>query len=63
MTLLKEEGDYGYSGVVNNAGITKDQLILRMKLEDFENVILFLETSEELPDSSYVSRVLRALGE
>lgn len=26
-------------GVVNNAGITKDQLILRMKNEDFSNVI------------------------
>lgn len=32
-------------------------------LEEFENIILFLETSEEMPDSSYVSRVLRALGE
>lgn len=32
-------------------------------LEDFENIVLFLETSEELPDSRYVSRVLRALGE
>src|SRR5690606_14853721 len=26
-------------GVVNNAGITKDQLILRMKTEDFDSVI------------------------
>jgi 3-oxoacyl-[acyl-carrier protein] reductase len=26
-------------GLVNNAGITKDQLILRMKAEDFQNVI------------------------
>ena len=26
-------------GVVNNAGITKDQLLLRMKSEDFLNVI------------------------
>jgi 3-oxoacyl-[acyl-carrier protein] reductase len=26
-------------GVVNNAGITKDQLLLRMKAEDFESVI------------------------
>ncbi len=26
-------------GVVNNAGITKDQLLLRMKTEDFQNVI------------------------
>ncbi len=26
-------------GVVNNAGITKDQLLLRMKTEDFDNVV------------------------
>lgn len=26
-------------GVVNNAGITRDQLLLRMKLEDFEKVV------------------------
>lgn len=32
-------------------------------LEDFDNVILFLETSEEIPDARYVRRVLRALGE
>jgi 3-oxoacyl-[acyl-carrier protein] reductase len=28
----------GLDGLVNNAGITKDQLILRMKLEDFDQV-------------------------
>lgn len=27
------------NGVVNNAGITKDQLLLRMKVEDFDSVI------------------------
>lgn len=32
-------------------------------LEQFENIVLMLETSEELPSSDYVSRVLRALGE
>ena len=32
-------------------------------LEDFENIILFMETSEEIPDHDYVRRVLRALGE
>ncbi|QQS23317.1 LD-carboxypeptidase [bacterium] len=32
-------------------------------LEDFDNIILFLETSEEMPDARYVRRVLRALGE
>jgi muramoyltetrapeptide carboxypeptidase LdcA involved in peptidoglycan recycling len=32
-------------------------------LEQFENVILFTETSEEMPDAEYVRRVYRALGE
>ncbi|RLC35691.1 LD-carboxypeptidase [Candidatus Shapirobacteria bacterium] len=32
-------------------------------LTDFENIILFTETSEETPSKSYVFRVYRALGE
>ncbi|HNR53468.1 MAG TPA: LD-carboxypeptidase, partial [Candidatus Dojkabacteria bacterium] len=32
-------------------------------LEDFKNVIMYLETSEEMPSHNYVARVLRALGE
>jgi len=32
-------------------------------LEDFENIVLFLETSEEIPSHEYFRRVLRALGE
>ena len=32
-------------------------------LEDFENVILFTESSEEIPSADYVFRVYRALGE
>ena len=32
-------------------------------LKDFENIILFMETSEEIPNLDYVRRVLRALGE
>ncbi|MFA6368805.1 MAG: S66 peptidase family protein [Candidatus Shapirobacteria bacterium] len=32
-------------------------------LKDFEDIILFLETSEEIPSHDYVRRVLRALGE
>jgi len=32
-------------------------------VQDFENIILFMETSEEIPDHDYVRRVLRALGE
>src|SRR6185503_627217 len=32
-------------------------------LDDFEQIILFAETSEELPAADYVRRVFRALGE
>lgn len=32
-------------------------------LEQFENIILMLETSEEIPSAGYVSRILRAFGE
>ncbi len=32
-------------------------------LQDFEEVVLLLESSEEIPDADYVWRVLRALGE
>ncbi len=32
-------------------------------LEQFENIVLMLETSEEIPSADYVFRVLRALGE
>jgi len=33
------------------------------KLSDFKNIILLTETSEEIPNSDYVFRVYRALGE
>jgi len=32
-------------------------------IEEFKDIVLVLETSEEVPDHSYVFRVLRALGE
>lgn len=32
-------------------------------LEDLEDIILFVETSEELPSADYVNRVIRAFGE
>ncbi len=32
-------------------------------LQDFENIVLFTETSEEIPSADYVRRVYRALGE
>jgi 3-oxoacyl-[acyl-carrier protein] reductase len=36
-TVIKELG--GIDGLVNNAGITKDQILLRMKTEDFDAVL------------------------
>ena len=36
-TILDSDGELSY--VVNNAGITKDKLALRMKLEDFDAVL------------------------
>ena len=32
-------------------------------LEDFENIVLFFESSEEIPEAFYVRRVVRAFGE
>jgi muramoyltetrapeptide carboxypeptidase LdcA involved in peptidoglycan recycling len=32
-------------------------------LEDFKNIVLILETSEEIPSKNYVHRVIRAFGE
>ncbi len=37
--------------------------ILIPSLEEFENIILMLETSEEIPSHGYVGLVIRALGE
>ncbi len=37
--------------------------VLIPTLEQFENIVLMLETSEELPTAEYVFRVFRALGE
>jgi len=36
-TIIESDGELSY--LVNNAGITNDKLALRMKLEDFDNVI------------------------
>ena len=36
-TIVDSDGELSY--LVNNAGITNDKLAMRMKLEDFENVI------------------------
>lgn len=46
--------------VVNNAGITKDQLILRMKLEDFEKVIDTNLTSAFTMTKAFSKTMLKA---
>ncbi|MBC7466607.1 MAG: 3-oxoacyl-[acyl-carrier-protein] reductase [Bdellovibrio sp.] len=47
-------------GVVNNAGITKDQLILRMKSEDFTNVIQTNLTGSFLITKAFSKVMLKA---
>jgi len=63
-----------WNGTNNNEGITwggcvesVDELLRHgvaiPSLEDFKNIVLFLETSEEIPSHDYFRRVLRAFGE
>lgn len=69
----KNEGWY-WDGSVDTEGITWggclesiDELLRHgvqiPTLDEFENIILFTETSEEIPSADYVKRVYRALGE
>lgn len=48
--IIKTHGEI--FGVVNNAGITKDQLLLRMKNEDFQSVI-----DANLNGAFYITRI------
>ncbi len=62
------DGDMDAEGITWGGCLESIDEILRHgvaipSLEDFENVVLFLETSEEVPSADYVRRVLRALGE
>jgi len=63
-----------WDGLNDNEGVTwggcvesVDELLRHgvpiPSLEDFQNIILFLETSEEIPTHNYFRRVLRAFGE
>ena len=72
-TYEENEGWY-WDGSQNVEGITWggclesiDELLrhnIRVpSLDDFNNIILFTETSEEIPSADYVYRVYRALGE
>jgi 3-oxoacyl-[acyl-carrier protein] reductase len=47
-------------GVVNNAGITKDTLLLRMKTEDFENVVKTNLTGTFLVTKAFLKSMLKA---
>jgi muramoyltetrapeptide carboxypeptidase LdcA involved in peptidoglycan recycling len=72
-TYDKGEGWY-WDGKVNTSGISWggcvesiDELLRHdipiPSLEDFQDIVLFTETSEEKPTSEYAERVYRALGE
>src|SRR5262245_14031276 len=50
----------GLDGVVNNAGITKDNLILRMKAEEFDQVIATNLRGTFLVTRAAVKSMLRA---
>lgn len=57
-TLLKEWGSL--DGLVNNAGITADQLLLRMKKEDFQSVVDTNLTGSFLCTRAAVKAMLKA---
>jgi muramoyltetrapeptide carboxypeptidase LdcA involved in peptidoglycan recycling len=62
------DGDKNAEGVSWGGCLESIDELLRHDIEipslsDFENVILFTETSEEMPSADYVFRVYRALGE
>lgn len=62
------DGDKDTKGILWGGCVESIDEILRHGinipiLEDFKNIILYLETSEEIPTHDYVRRVYRALGE
>ncbi len=72
--IYEENKGWYWDGIQSAEGITWggclesiDELLrhgLKIpSLEDFENIILIAETSEEMPPAEYVFRVYRALGE
>ncbi|MCB9820775.1 LD-carboxypeptidase [Candidatus Nomurabacteria bacterium] len=72
--IYEENDGWYWDGNINTDGITWggclesiDELLRHgakiPALDQFENIILITETSEEIPSSDYVKRVYRALGE
>lgn len=62
------DGDTNVEGITWGGCLESIDEILRHgvkmpSLEDFNDIVLFLETSEEIPSHEYVFRVYRALGE
>jgi muramoyltetrapeptide carboxypeptidase LdcA involved in peptidoglycan recycling len=62
------DGDQSVEGITWGGCVESIDEMLRHgvdvpTLEQFENIILFAETSEEIPSHEYVRRVFRALGE
>lgn len=73
LTFEKDSG-WHWNGTQDTEGITWggcaesiDELLRHdieiPSLEDFNEIVLILETSEEIPQAAYVSRIIRALGE
>lgn len=57
-----------FSGITWGGCLESIDELLRHRMplptpEQFTNIVLYFETSEELPEAPYVSRILRALGE
>ncbi len=72
--IYEKNDGWFWDGSVNSEGVTWggciesiDELLRHgiqiPTLEEFENIILFTESSEEIPSAEYVFRVYRALGE
>ncbi len=72
--IYEKNGGWFWDGTQNAEGITWggcvesiDELLRHgvqiPSLQDFENVVLFTESSEEIPSADYVYRIYRALGE
>lgn len=62
------DGDQDTEGLLWGGCVESVDEILRHgvqipSLEQFENIVLMMETSEEIPSADYVSRVFRAFGE
>lgn len=59
----QDTNGYLWGGCVESVDEMLRHAVAIPTLEQFENIVLMLETSEEIPSHDYVSRVIRAFGE